>query len=596
MPRPQPLSILSFAKAVHERTGRRGLTILGLSIFSALTEGISLLMLVPIITILGPETQQAAPSQTMGAMGRIVEVAASLPTWTLLTAFVVMIAIRSALTRWKDIQVNCLMHDYVNGLQSTLFASVAGAKWSYLATKRGADLNHALLAEIERVHRALAQLLYLTQTLIILAIYSLVALFVSPAMAVFGVVLGVTILATMTPIRRAARAFGQALSERRVEQYRTVSEFLTSLKTAKAVNAEPLYYRLLAKSLRELRSHTITFMRIHTLGGMIFQIGSAAGLAIFAYLALGPLALGYGSTIALVLLFIRGAPQITAVQNSWQDLIANLPAVAGMYHLKSEAMEQQEKVIREEQSLPGLVGDIAFHSVSYSYPGSAAPALQNVDLVVPAKAVTAIIGPSGSGKTTIADLLMGLLEPSSGIICIGDTELSEGRQRVWREHIAYVAQDSILIHDTLAANLAFGRSNVEEDDMWHALATVSAEGFVRKLPEGLNTVVGDRGLRLSGGERQRITLARALLREPEVLILDEATSALDWENQGIIASALQRLKGSITVITIAHRPSLISFADWVIALDHGRVIESGPYDEMTSSPESYLSRAMNSDG
>ena len=596
MPGPQTLSILSFAKAVHERTGSRGLTILALSIFSALTEGISLLMLVPIITILGPDTQQATPDQAKGILGNVVDFAASLPTWSLLTAFVLMIAIRSALTRWKDIQVNCLMHDYVNGLQSTLFASVAGAKWSYLATKRGADLNHALLAEIERVHRALAQLLYLTQTLIILAIYSLVALFVSPAMALFGVGLGVAILATMTPIRRAARVFGEALSERRVEQYRTVSEFLTSLKTAKAVNAEPLYYQLLTKSLRELRSHTITFMRIHTLGGMIFQIGTAAGLAVFAYLALGPLALGYGSTIALVLLFIRGAPQITSVQNSWQDLIANLPAVAGMYHLKAEAMEQQEKVVREQQLLPALAGNIAFHDVSYRYPGGATPVLHHVDFVIPAKAVTAIIGPSGSGKTTIADLIMGLLEPSSGAITIGDKELSGGQRRVWREDIAYVAQDSMLIHDTLAANLAFGRSNVEEDDMWHALATVSAEAFVRNLPDGLDTIVGDRGLRLSGGERQRITLARALLRKPELLILDEATSALDWENQAIIATALNLLKGSITVITIAHRPSLISFADWIIALDQGRVIESGSYGEIANSPNSYLARALRSEG
>jgi ATP-binding cassette subfamily C protein len=191
---------------------------------------------------------------------------------------------------------------------------------------------------------------------------------------------------------------------------------------------------------------------------------------------------------------------------------------------------------------------------------------------------------------------MGLLEPSGGSIKIDGTDLTEKNRRIWRESIAYVAQDSVLIHDTLAANLAFGRVNVSEDDMWLALKTVSAEHFVGDLPDGLNTIVGDRGLRLSGGERQRITLARALLRKPQLLILDEATSALDWENQAIIAGALKALRGTVTVVTIAHRPSLISFADWVVAIDNGRVVETGAYDLIANSEGSYLSRVIGSEG
>jgi ATP-binding cassette subfamily C protein len=308
------------------------------------------------------------------------------------------------------------------------------------------------------------------------------------------------------------------------------------------------------------------------------------------------LALGYGSTIALVLLFIRAAPQITSVQGSWQDIHANLPAVTAMYTLRSEAIGHQETVLRTQQIGPKLAGDLEFKSVCYAYPGTSIQTLQDVGFIIPANCVTAIIGPSGSGKTTIADLIMGLLEPSGGSIKIDGTDLTEKNRRIWRESIAYVAQDSVLIHDTLAANLAFGRVNVSEDDMWLALKTVSAEHFVGDLPDGLNTIVGDRGLRLSGGERQRITLARALLRKPQLLILDEATSALDWENQAIIAGALKALRGTVTVVTIAHRPSLISFADWVVAIDNGRVVETGAYDLIANSEGSYLSRVIGSEG
>lgn len=590
------LSIYEFARAVHKRTGGRGLVVLALAIFSSLTEGISLLLLIPIISVLGPQGESSATSFSSGLLGAAFDRAQALPLEGILAGFVGIIALRAMLTRWKDIQVNALLHDYVHGLQSSLFASVAGARWSYLSTLRGADINHALLAEVERVHRALAQLIFLAQTLIVLAVYSLVALVVSPAMALFGVTLGVLILSAMTPIRRAARVFGMALSERRIEQYRIVSEFITGLKAAKAVNSEPLYFDLLRKSLHEIRKDTITFMRIHTLGGLIFQVAAAAGLATFAYLALGPLGLDYGSTIALILLFIRAAPQITAVQGSWQDLNASIPAVTAMYRLRSDAIQNQEAMVREQKHLPQLRSEINFKTVSYTYPGNSSPTLNGVDFVIPVNEVTAIIGPSGSGKTTIADVLMGLLEPTSGTIMMDGIELAAENRRLWRDSISYVAQDSFLIHDTLAANLAFGRIGITEEDMWNALTTASADGFVRELDDGLQTVVGDRGLRLSGGERQRITLARALLRKPQLLILDEATSALDWENQAIIAKAINDLRGTVTVVTIAHRPSLISFADWVVALREGNVVETGSYAQIAASSDSYLAQVIRSEG
>ena len=153
-------------------------------------------------------------------------------------------------------------------------------------------------------------------------------------------------------------------------------------------------------------------------------------------------------------------------------------------------------------------------------------------------------------------------------------------------------QEVLLLNDTIAANLRLTSPNAGEDELWAALAAAQLDGFVRRAPGALKTRVGDRGVRLSGGERQRLALARALLRRPQLLILDEATSALDWENQAAIARVIRGLRGRCTVITIAHRPSMIEFADWVIALEAGRVVETGAFNDLASDPATRLARML----
>jgi len=186
--------------------------------------------------------------------------------------------------------------------------------------------------------------------------------------------------------------------------------------------------------------------------------------------------------------------------------------------------------------------------------------------------MTAVIGHSGAGKTTLIDLLMGLIRPEKGEILVDGRPL-EGRFLFsFRRAVSYVPQDPFLFHASIRDNLRIAAPDASEDDMWEALRLSASEEFVRGLPLGLDTVVGDRGVRLSGGERQRIVLARALLRKPALLILDEATSALDAVNEDKIRQALDRLKGEMTIIVIAHRLSTIRNADHVIVLERGRVV------------------------
>ena len=253
---------------------------------------------------------------------------------------------------------------------------------------------------------------------------------------------------------------------------------------------------------------------------------------------------------------------------------------------------------REAEPKPGrrsafpLHEMITFRDVAFRYGPDQPAILSRLSLAIPARRITALIGPSGGGKSTIGDLLLGLLEPDAGEISVDGVPLGRDDLRAWRRSVAYVPQDVFLMHDTIRENLRIAVPTADEAAMWRALDLAQAGEFVRRLDFRLDTVVGPRGARLSGGERQRVALARALLMEPQLLILDEATSALDWENQNLIATAIEGLRGRMTIITVAHRPSMISFADWVLAIDGGRLVEAGGFRELRNKPGSAVARMM----
>jgi ATP-binding cassette, subfamily C, bacterial len=230
-----------------------------------------------------------------------------------------------------------------------------------------------------------------------------------------------------------------------------------------------------------------------------------------------------------------------------------------------------------------LQREIRFEQVSFDYEGEAGtgrPAVRGVNLVIPARTIVALVGPSGAGKSTIADLLMGLLTPDGGRILIDARELTTALSRTWRERIAYVPQSPFLFNDTVRGNLTWARPGANDEECWEALCLAAAEDFVRGLPDGLGTRVGERGVQLSGGERQRIVLARELLGKPSLLILDEATSALDSEHERRIHAALEQVRGTITVMIITHRLSSIRDADYIHVMQRGEIVESGTWTEL----------------
>ncbi|MGE5748314.1 MAG: ABC transporter ATP-binding protein, partial [Gemmatimonas sp.] len=230
--------------------------------------------------------------------------------------------------------------------------------------------------------------------------------------------------------------------------------------------------------------------------------------------------------------------------------------------------------------------EIELRDLVFAYEDANAPQLSNVTLTIPAGKTTAIVGASGAGKTTLADILLGLISPGSGAVLIDGVPLDDSSVASWRSQIGYVPQDAFLFNDTVRFNLDWAARDASESEMLAALTSASADEFVSRLPMGLDTVIGERGVRLSGGEKQRLSLARALLRRPGVLILDEATSALDSENEERIFRAILDLHGEMTIVVITHRLSTIRNADLIHVLDNGKLVASGTWDELLAADNS----------
>jgi subfamily B ATP-binding cassette protein MsbA len=223
--------------------------------------------------------------------------------------------------------------------------------------------------------------------------------------------------------------------------------------------------------------------------------------------------------------------------------------------------------------------DLVFDHVTFGYEPDR-PVLEDISLVVRKGEVVALVGPSGAGKSTLLELVPRFHDPVRGEVRIDGVSLTEVSRRSLRDLIAVVSQDTVLLHDTVRANIAYGRPDATDAEVEAAAAAANADAFIRVLPDGYHTILGERGTRLSGGQRQRIAIARALLRDAPILILDEATSALDTESERLVQEAIDRLMRDRTVLVIAHRLATVREADRIVVLEDGRLVESGRHADL----------------
>jgi ATP-binding cassette subfamily C protein len=355
--------------------------------------------------------------------------------------------------------------------------------------------------------------------------------------------------------------------------FRTLADVLGALRPIKSLGVERLAQDAALSGFAALADARRRFTTSTAVRRLTLHLGGAALLAALVWFAVMVLGASPAVLLPLVALFARALPLLGGLQEAAQHWHHSQPAVLDVLGLIKRAEAARETAVAPGEP-PRLIRELALDAVTVRFSAEEPAALDSATLALRAGSITALVGPSGAGKSTVADLLSGLAAPDSGAVLIDGVPMDEARRQAWRGAVAYVEQDPVLLAATLRENLRWADPAASEEALWQALAEAAADGFVRALPLGLDTPLGDGGRRLSGGERQRLMLARALLRRPQLLILDEATSALDAANEDAIAHAVGALRGRVTVLLIGHRGALLRLADQTIRLDGGRVVET----------------------
>jgi subfamily B ATP-binding cassette protein MsbA len=267
------------------------------------------------------------------------------------------------------------------------------------------------------------------------------------------------------------------------------------------------------------------------------------------------------------------------------QLQRGLTAARGVFQLLDQVSEPDEGKIHLQKTF----SSIRYVNVAVQYPSRSSPAILNINLTIPAGKTYAFVGPSGGGKSTIVNLLPRFYELKSGDIFIDDTNIKEFTLSSLRNQISIVSQDIVLFNDTIGRNIAYGRDRMNNEDIWTALKVADLEEFIASLPQGLDTVVGDRGVRVSGGQRQRIAIARAVMKNAPILIFDEATSALDNNSEAAVQSAVNSLRVGRTTLIVAHRLTTIQNADQIVVVDKGVIVQVGGHDQLVRESGLYSS-------
>jgi ATP-binding cassette subfamily C protein len=559
----------------------RAFGVIGLLAVTGFFEGAGLLLLIPLLGAVGLEVQSGAIGRLAASVTRALAVVGLPPTLgAVLLVFLAVNIVLSLLRRLQLTFAAALEQEVVRRTAERLYDAIVKMDWLTFSRMRGADLTVALTSESERVGLAASHLMNLCVTGTVTVVYVGLAMRLSLGITLLVSACGV-LLAVLARSRTArARRLGAAVSDSMHEYQAAITDDLMGMKTIRSFSAEGRSFSRvvsLAGDLADVRNASI---RHYANSTFWLEAGSVAVLSALVYVAVERLQFQSATILMLLLLFARIVPRLTTFQQKLEYYVGTLPSVQRMDALERKCRASADP--GHPAALPERFRQqILFDAVSFQYAHDAPKILEDFNLTIDAGTTVGLVGSSGAGKTTAADLVMGLLTPDSGRVVIDGRPLSRDWIANWRQTVAYVPQETFLFHDTLRANLRWAVPEASDDAVNEALRLAAAD-FAFDLPSGLETVVGDRGVRLSGGERQRIALARALLRKPSVLILDEATSALDADNEGRIFEAIHRLHGSLTIIIITHRLSSLAGADRIHVLQHGQVVESGSWPQLTA--------------
>jgi ATP-binding cassette subfamily C protein len=549
------------------------------------TDGISMALLYPVLELvgLGPASASATEQGNVSRAFHWLFNSLGLEPTLANASFVLVVAVLVQVSLFTT--QNWLLLDiqkkYIAAWQRRLFDDFIAAEWPYFVQQKTGELLNLLQTETLRLGSAFFSILQLMISTVVLGVYLMLSLFVSWKLTLYLLVAGAVMFFVVQPIRRATRRFGAEFGIISAEVSTTLNEMLAGAKFIKASGGEAKADAVVGERLDRFR-HNITWSAF--LPTTIRSCFEFAGILMI----LGALFYGLkieqvspAQLLVLIALVARLFPRLMQIQQFNNNLNLSGPAytVLEEAHARFAAHREKSDVGKLTDVASLLPADIRAQDLVMRYGDKTV--LDRVSLTIPAGKVVGLVGPSGAGKSTLLDIVMGLVEPSGGRIVVGQRPLPDIDMNAWRKAIGYVSQDTFLFHDTVANNIRWSAPDASMEAVRAAARAAGIDQFVSSLPLGYETIVGDRGAKLSGGQRQRISIARALVRQPALLILDEATSALDSLLEKEVMSVIHGLSGMMTIIIVAHRLATVREADIIYVLDHGKIVEEGSWDALS---------------
>ncbi|MFM8746703.1 MAG: ABC transporter ATP-binding protein [Aestuariivirga sp.] len=540
---------------------------------ASVCETIGLGTLIPIIAIASGGSSAGADKFGAYAAQLLEPFGLSMTLGSLVLVVAVFMLLKSALTYAAMSYTVKAAARVSNTLRRRLLAAVFNARWGFFSGEKGGSLSNVMTVDASRAGESYIVSANLIAAAIQTVAYSAVALAINWRLALLGIGTGVLLSVVLQRYIRRTRKAGYKESDKASSLQGDMVDALANIKSLKSMHRyEPVFVSidsLFAKLRRSFLVRERSKAMLAQSGAAIVAVLAAAGI----YFASAVMKVPFPELLVSAVIY----NQIMAVVTRLQRMLQSAVIFEGSTVRINQLIDRAEASREENPGLqpPELGHGCRFENVEFSYGGT--PVLRGVSLEIPANAVTVLSGPSGAGKTTIIDLLIGLHRPDRGRILIGARPLSEVDIVAWRKQIGYVPQELGLFHATVRANITLGDTSISDRQIEEALRQAGALDFVSRLPGGLSASVGEMGGKLSGGQRQRLSLARALVMKPHVLILDEVTSALDPRTEAEIVENISRLGGRYTIVVITHRPAWTGIADRLYRVDEGTVtLEAAP--------------------
>jgi subfamily B ATP-binding cassette protein MsbA len=492
----------------------------------------------------------------------------------------VALAAKNVFSYFSEFAFNGIGLSMVRDLRRDAYAKLLRQSASFYSRSSTGDLLSRLLSDVELIQSAfgtrLADFVQGAVTIVLVLAY-IVSL--NAKLSVFVLVLAPILLLPIIEVTRRLRKTTFSSRERIGEMGALLSETLRGHRVIKTYGMEPFEAERFARANDRYFRVTRRTVRIQALNSPMMEVIAGVGLAaIFVYAAAqirsGQMTVGgLISFLAALMMLYKPLKDVTKVNMALQLALSSARRVFELIDSPTEIADRPDAV-----ALPPFAREIRYENVSFRYGDE--PVLTNVELTIRRGETVAIVGPSGAGKTTLVNLLPRLYDPTEGRVTLDGVDLRDATLESVRRQIGLVTQETILFDTSATENVAYGRPGAAQEDVRAAAAAAFADDFVRRLPDGYETRLGEDAGRLSGGQKQRLSIARALYKDAPILILDEATSQLDSESEALVGRALTNLMAGRTTLVIAHRLSTVRRADRILVLDGGRLVESGTHAEL----------------